>query len=458
MAGPSPPGREQFASGLLVGCFSPVIFLIVLVALFGALRPFSPVQMGPPPKVVTPDLPRIDPTTPAAALLPAPPEVSKAPVYLGDDLACVPELALEAAPKSATEAWRDRKAHGVAVALHLNGKEEDGFLKALLAARPDLAGLPFAMGDACRTSGDRARAFKAAAEAVGSRAGAALLAENTDPDAGGEKLRQFYDAHLAVVTQVLPKEKRSVQKELVRALSSIPRPEATRALARVAVFSTDEAVRATALEALAVRREADCTEVLVAALAYPWPAVAENAAGAIAGLKRKDLVPQLQGVLDAPDPRGPRTESVAGREETVAHELVRVNHLRNCLLCHAPARQDRTQDATLVAEVPVPYEPLPDRAGYGRSESNLLVRIDVTYLRQDFSARQRVTDSTTADWSSSQRFDFLVRRRVLTRAEAADLRARLVGESPYRRAAARALRELTGRDFEAKPVTERGPF
>jgi hypothetical protein len=67
-------------------------------------------------------------------------------------------------------------------------------------------------------------------------------------------------------------------------------------------------------------------------------------------------------------------------------------------------------------------------------------------------------DFTAADWSSSQRFDFLVRRRVLTPAEAADLRARLVGVSPYRRAAARALRELTGRDFEAKPVTARGPF
>jgi hypothetical protein len=458
MAAPSPQGRDQFTCGLLVGCCSPFVFLFVLVVLFGVLAAFSPFRMAAPREVALPDLPQIDPGVPAAALLPAPPEVSKAPVYLGDDLSCVPELALEAAPESTTEDWRSRKARAVAVALHLNDKEEDGFLKALLAARPDLAGPPFAMGDACRTSGDRAKAFKEAAEAVRSQKGAALLAENTDPDAGAEKRQQFYDAHLAVVTQVIPAEDTAVQKSLVRALSSIPLPEATRALARVAEFSTDEAVRAAALEALAVRREGGCTEVLVAALAYPWPAVAENAARAVARLKREDLVPQLQDVLDAPDPRGPRTESAAGRQETVVHELVRVNHLRNCLLCHAPARRDQSQKATLVAEVPVPTEPLPDPAGYGRSGSNLLVRIDVTYLRQDFSAKQRVTDPTAASWSRSQRFDFLVRRRVLTPAEAGDLRARLVGVSPYRRAAARALRELTGRDFEAKPVTARGPF
>src|SRR4029453_1842278 len=93
---------------------------------------------------------------------------------------------------------------------------------------------------------------------------------------------------------------------------------------------------------------------------------------------------------------------------------------------------------------------LPDSStGYGQSESNLLVRVDVTYLRQDFSAMQNVTDWSAESWSSNQRFDFLVRKRVLTPVEAGDLRTRIVGMSPYRRAAARALRELTGRDFEA---------
>ena len=104
---------------------------------------------------------------------------------------------------------------------------------------------------------------------------------------------------------------------------------------------------------------------------------------------------------------------VNGKEETVAHELVRVNHLRNCLLCHAPAERLQTPAETLVAEVPVPTEPLPDTSSYGRSDSNLLVRIDVTYLRQDFSAMLDVRDWSAESWTPSQRFDFFVRRRVL---------------------------------------------
>ena len=71
---------------------------------------------------------------------------------------------------------------------------------------------------------------------------------------------------------------------------------------------------------------------------------------------------------------------------------------------------------------------MPDtRSGYGHSDSNLLVRIDVTYLRHDFSAVQAVSDWTAATWGAGQRFDFLVRRRVLTPDEATHLRARLGG-------------------------------
>jgi hypothetical protein len=430
-----------------------LILLFILGILFSVGLIWSGSSKGPPmtdaPSAVP--LPHINLTTPVAALLPTAPEASKAPVYVGDDLACVPELMLEAAPDLTRDEWRSRKAHAAAAALHLNSKEQEGYLKALLSSRPDLAGLPFTMGDSCRTRGARAKAFKEAAEAVRSQKATALVATAPAPDAGEETRQQLYQAHLAVVTQVIFAEDAPGQNALVRAVSSIPRPEATRALARLAVFSTDEAVRAAAVEALAVRGDEDSTEVLVAALSYPWPAVAEQAASAIAKLKRKDLIPQLKAMLDAPDPRGPTTEVVAGQAETVAREVVRVNHLRNCLLCHAPAERGKTPAETLVGEVPVPTMPVPDTsAGYGRSESNLLVRIDVTYLRHDFSAMQVVTDWSAESWSPTQRFDFLVRRRVLTPAEAAELRTRLAAVSPYRRAAARALRELTGRDFKVK--------
>src|SRR4051794_623017 len=100
----------------------------------------------------------------------------------------------------------------------------------------------------------------------------------------------------------MPAQEPPGQCSLIRGLSAIPRPEATRALARLAIFSTEEAVRKAAIEALAVRRESDCTDVLVASLHYPWLAVAEHAADAIVKLKRKDLIPQLEIMLDAPDP------------------------------------------------------------------------------------------------------------------------------------------------------------
>ncbi|MFO0845713.1 MAG: HEAT repeat domain-containing protein [Gemmataceae bacterium] len=401
--------------------------------------------LGAPLAVAT-----IDPQDPLAGLVPDPVRGNAAPVYLGDDLAGVPELVLETPSRARADEWRVRKGRTAAAALHLNKKEEDGFLKALVRARPDLVGVPFAMGEACRTRGDGARAFKETAESVRGRKTALLLPVLPGPFEGEEKRRVAHQAHMAVLTQVVTADDSKGQDSLVRVLSSIPRPEATRALARLAVFSTDEGARSAAVEALAVRREADSTDILVASLNYPWPAVADNAATAIARLNRKDLVPQLEAMLSAADPRGPRAEVVDGQERAVAHELVRVNHMRNCMLCHAPAERGKTPQETLVAEVPVPTEPLPDTGGgYGQTESELLVRVDVTYLRQDFSVTQDVADWTVGHWPRRQRFDFVVRRRVLTPSEAEELRARLAGPSPYRRAAARALRELTGRDLEA---------
>jgi hypothetical protein len=182
-------------------------------------------------------------------------------------------------------------------------------------------------------------------------------------------------------------------------------------------------------------------------LSYPWPAVAENAARAIVRLNREDLIPHVEAMLDAPDPRGPRDEAIDGRTVTVARELVRINHHRNCLLCHAPAEKGKTPAETLVAEVPLPSQRLPssyDRGALRAQGHGLLVRIDVTYLRQDFSVGMDVEE--TSAWPGWQRFDFLVRKRVLTASEARDLRKRLDGANPYRRAASQALRELTGRD------------
>jgi len=376
--------------------------------------------------------------------------MDSAPVYLGEDLSGVRELMLEAAPQLTKEEWASRKARTAAAALHLNRKEQDGYLKAVISDRPDLVGLPFALGGACRTTGSVTKAFKEAAEAIRRGKAAAMLEEVPGPEVS-EARERFYQTRLAVVAQVIPTEDSAYQRAMVLALASVPRSDATRALARLAVFATDKSTRTAAIEALAIRREGGWEDIVVAGLSYPWPAIADNAATAITALRRQDLSPHLKTMLDAPDPRSPKAEMVQGRKETVAYELVRVNHLRNCLLCHAPAERSRTPAETLVAEVPVPAMPLPDTSsGYGQSDSNLLVRIDVTYLRHDFSAMQSVSDWTAATWGAKQRFDFLVRRRVLTPDEASRLQARLGGDSPYRMAAARALRDLAAPEVESR--------
>src|SRR5262245_48987858 len=124
MASDSPPSPNPYNRGFLTGCLvgcSPLIllFCLIILAFIGSLSsPGSPTQ-----ETSALPLPGIDPTSPVAGLLPTPPQTNNTPVYLGDDLSCVPELLLEAAPRLTTDAWKRRKARATAVALHLNRKE-----------------------------------------------------------------------------------------------------------------------------------------------------------------------------------------------------------------------------------------------------------------------------------------------------------------------------------------------
>ena len=171
--------------------------------------------------------------------------------------------------------------------------------------------------------------------------------------------------------------------------------------------------------------------------------MAQRGAAALATLGRSDLVPRLVALLDEPDPRAPVVKVNGGRSVNEARELVRINHNRNCLLCHAPGNTAGVSPETLTAAVPVPSDPLPNPSdGYQISSPDLSVRIDVTYLRPDFSAMQAVADANP--WPEMQRFDFLVRTRTLTKDEAAAAREKLAirdpgSPSPYRRAASAAL-------------------
>ena len=224
-------------------------------------------------------------------------------------------------------------------------------------------------------------------------------------------------ALIAALMQVLAPESVAMRKGLVKYLAGTSRAEATRALAKLAIFSGEDEVRNPAIEALKVRREKDYTEVLLRGLRYPLPAVAKRATEAMTRLERADLVPELVSFLEEPDPRAPIIKDVGQKKVPVVRELVRINHHRNCLMCHAPAVPNEVPAQVTTVGVPRPDQPLPSPSdGYNNSIPEVLVRLDVTYLRQDFSLLQPVADANP--WPEMQRFDFLVRDRVLTGDEA----------------------------------------
>jgi hypothetical protein len=433
---------------------------------------------------------QIDPETPLKELLPVPPQMAKVRPVTVDDPQQVPELQFQQAlPKDLpADKVLEQTALTIARVNHVNKKERDAFIKALREQRTDLAGLHFAMGDACRTKGEHSRQFALAVDLVrrsmsenpnvGDGAPGSIIDQQGDPSPAAafwERFRvncQAEDANvhrvdrerqeiitvarIAALMQILAPEAPSVRLGLVRYLSSVSHVEATRALAKMALFSPEEDVRLAAIQGLKVRRERDYTDILEAGLRYPWPAVAKRAADAIVKLERVDMIPALIDVLDRPDPRAPVVQETGGKKVHVANELVRVNHHRNCLLCHAPGNTEEVSAETLTAGMPLTSEPLGSAAGpYRRSIPDILVRIDVTYLRQDFSMTLPVADA--APWPEMQRFDFLVRTRELSDEDVAVYREQYGTNDPtrpnaYQRAALGALREMTGRD--AAPTAE----
>ncbi len=114
-------------------------------------------------------------------------------------------------------------------------------------------------------------------------------------------------------------------------------------------------------------------------------------------------------MLELPDPNRPHQDDTGVWVKT---EVVRVNHLRNCYLCHAPSTSDRD---LVRGVVPIPGERLPRM--YYHDAGGSFVRADVTYLKQDFSVVQEVAKAEP--WPKLQRFDYLVRTREATLAEIA---------------------------------------
>jgi hypothetical protein len=256
---------------------------------------------------------------------------------------------------------------------------------------------------------------------------------------------------IPALQQLLLGEHAQMRLSLVEWLCDRQEKEATVVLAQRVVFDLDVSVRNAAVAALKDRPQEDFAPVLYAALRYPWAPVVERAAQGLVALNVKGAADQLTRLLHEPDPRAPFHLEKDGACVPVVRELVRVNHLRNCLLCHAPSanRSDLVRGF-----VPVPGEPLPPSllAYYsGRGAPAAVVRADVTYLRQDFSVMQPVTDH--GKWPARQRYDYLVRTRALTGAEVAAWekqrdQAAAWARSEYRDILVAALHALSGESPE----------
>jgi hypothetical protein len=247
---------------------------------------------------------------------------------------------------------------------------------------------------------------------------------------------------LAVLVQMLQVKGPHVRIQLVKVLGECKETQASVLLAQRALFDLESSVREAAVAALRDRARAEFRQVLLDGFRHPWPPVAAHAAEALAELGDIDAAPQLAALLDQPDPSAPSSDS---KGNWVVRELVGINHLQNCLLCHAPSH-----DAADLGRSPVPKpgERLPVGGYSERSIKGDAVRTDITYLRQDFSAMKWVENPDK--WPHMQRFDYVVRTRQLTTKEVQDqLNDKSAANSTQyaqRSSVLFALRELTGED------------
>jgi HEAT repeat protein len=359
------------------------------------------------------------------------------------------------APEGGLDAVPGTSAGLLQVASRLQGSGMYPGPALLRGQRPDLVGLPLRMGLDCQLGKEPAEDLQALSRKLRVRLEAAIPKgtgdTRPDPDRLREELLQGSDREwvqaqaVPALLQLLQAENRPVRRVLVELLAQIPGKRPTAALAVRALVDLSPEVREAAVQALRDRPREEYEPVLLSGFLYPWSPVADHAAEALVALRDKEAVPGLVKVLEAPDPNRCFTVKEGKKDVPVVQELVRVNHLSNCMLCHPPsfARTDLVRGA-----VPTPGQPLPAPATapsyYERGGA--FVHADVTYLRQDFSVVQTVPEHGA--WPANQRYDYLVRLRRATPQEQKQLgQVRASSPGPQRESVLYALRELTGQDL-----------
>jgi hypothetical protein len=312
--------------------------------------------------------------------------------------------------------------------------------------RPDLLFLPWLRGADSEIGKEKAEELHVLSVKLRDSLRKSVKAGDVRPDP--EALRKLLTddewgtpAALPTITQMMQAENAAVRMLLIEMLAKIKGKKASVAIAKRAVFDLSAEVREKAVEALANRPAAEYTPVLYYAFRYPWAAAADHAAEAVVALQRADLTHELVKLLKEPSPNLP----VKAEKGHVLNEVVRVNHLCNCMLCHAPSL---AKDDLVRGSVPLPGEDPPPL--YYQERTGLFVRADLTYLRQDFSVVQPVQNP--GKWSGNQRYDYLLRARPLTKAEQTAFEklqkdGKLPKTYPQQDAVLFALKEITGKDF-----------
>jgi hypothetical protein len=246
--------------------------------------------------------------------------------------------------------------------------------------------------------------------------------------------------------QIMQVECVSVRQVLVEVLGKINDKRATTALAKLAMADLHRHVREAAARELAKRPREDYRALLLGGLRYPWLPIALHAAETLAFVKDTEAVPQLEKLLHDPDPTLPFTAPQGKTDRPMIREVVRINHLNNCMLCH-PGSFDRTDLVRGAVPEAGKALPAPLNSPMYYDNGTILVRADTTYLRQDFSVVQPVANHGA--WPEEQRFDYLVRTRPATLQEVQILALNKLDDkqTPLREAMLFALSEITGKNY-----------
>jgi hypothetical protein len=313
----------------------------------------------------------------------------------------------------------------------------------LIRERFDCAGLPFRAKDVAQSNWDRVVQMSNHGLAL-HRAGVGDFSNDRylcAPDLIANK--QFHQPEaIPALEQLLGAEDDVGRIALVRILARIRGSAASEALARRVLFEFAPKIRQEAIRVLRARPPEEYRPVLLEGLRYPWPVVARHATDALIELNDRKAIPALIAELQREDPASPTRDAEGGWS---CPQLVRVNHLRNCLLCHAPSLNS---SGALRGVVPSPSQFLRRRReGYyepRQSPTGVFVRGDIVYLRQDFSLMQYAPTSKSSFWPGLQRYDYLIRRVPIDEEDACKWHANHAAEeSPHRQAILAALRELT---------------